>query len=63
MTAMTMNDGSVTIADLTAYPRDARVQIVEGTSTSAGRRASTSPTSTPCRTTAGGMSWSTESSS
>lgn len=31
MTAMTMNDGSVTIADLTAYPPEARVQIVEGT--------------------------------
>lgn len=31
MTAMTVGDGSVTIADLTAYPREARVQIVEGT--------------------------------
>ncbi|MBO0891505.1 MAG: Uma2 family endonuclease [Acidothermales bacterium] len=31
MTAMTTDCGSVTIADLTAYPRDARVQIVDGT--------------------------------
>lgn len=31
MTAMTTDYGSVTVGDLLTYPRDARVQIVEGT--------------------------------